>query len=64
MTREDYVRKFEDAGSEREWNALLSAMKGEHGGQYPDWWYGAMIATGIVDRKAREFGAEMRFTIG
>lgn len=63
MTREDYVRKFYSDGSEREWNDLIRDVKREHGGQYPVWWYEAMIASGIVARKAREFNNELRIIV-
>lgn len=63
MSRDDYVEKFRNAPTEGAWNDLIREVKRDHGGEYPSWWYDSMIASGIVDRKAREFGNQLRFIV-
>lgn len=55
MTRDQAKQLFPNALTRENWDALCDQAKRENGGQYPDWWYETIIASGLADRKTQEF---------
>lgn len=62
MNEAQTVALLESSTSAAEWNAHLDKIKAAHGGDYPDFWYGAVVASGLAARTAAKWGgsAEMR----
>ena len=44
--------------NESEWNANCDKVKKANNNNYPDFWYGAIISSGIASETAREFGGD------
>lgn len=65
ITEEQAVVLMGGSSSEREWNARARFVKREHGGQYPGWWFEAIVRSGVADRTARRWGgnADIRVTV-
>jgi len=55
------VARLEAAKTEHEWNKICDDAKSGTG--YPEWWYRAVIASGLGDRKARQFGRAPGITV-
>lgn len=51
-TPEQVVRLMEGSKSENEWNVNCDKVQAAHKG-YPDWWYGAIVMSGVA-AKTRE----------
>jgi hypothetical protein len=47
-TQEDVVELMRGSKSEKEWNANCDKVKKAFGNKYPDFWYGAVIVSGVA----------------
>lgn len=48
MTQDQVVDLMKSSKNEQEWNDNCDKVKQEFGGQYPRWWYSAIIIGGIL----------------
>jgi len=55
MDRRTANQALRDAKTEEEWNGVIDEVKKANNGDYPDWWYEDIIASGVVDAKAATF---------
>lgn len=60
MTQFDFVKKLGKTKTQDAYNAALDELKAEHGGGYPDWYYGAVVASGLANAKAHQFHPTMK----
>lgn len=47
MTEQEVVSLMSSSTSEDEWNDNCDRVKAAFGNDYPDWWYGKVIASGV-----------------
>jgi hypothetical protein len=59
MTQDQVVALMESSKTRDEWNANCDAVKAACGG-YPDFWYAAVILSGLAGRVAARWGSEAR----
>jgi hypothetical protein len=57
-TEEGVVAHMEAATSDNDWNARAKAVKKANGGQYPDFWYPAMIQSKRMDKITAKWGSQ------
>ncbi len=57
MTQDEVVALMKSSKSEAEWNANCDAVKRACGG-YPEFWYAAILASGILVNVQRSWGAK------
>lgn len=64
MNQTDVVNLMKSSQSEAEWNANCKKVKQAFGGDFPNFWYSAIIAPGVPAATARSYGgsADMRIT--
>ncbi len=55
MNEEEVLSLMSGSKSEAEWNANCDKVKKACDG-YPDFWYGAIITSGVADRVAKSYG--------
>ena len=55
MNKEQVVQLMDSSKSRAEWDANCDKVKGACGG-YPDFWYEAIVNSGLASHKARSFG--------
>ena len=48
MNQEQALKKLNAARNESEWNAVCDECKRANGGAYPDWWFPAVVSSGIA----------------
>ena len=48
----DFMRQ---STSEEDWNRRLGQIKASCGG-YPEWWYGAVVSSGLITQVAEQWG--------
>lgn len=63
MDRADVVSLMESSKSSREWDANCDTVKRAHAGRYPDYWYEAILASGLARRVTTSFGSDPDFHI-
>ena len=56
MNRNEVVELMKSSVSEDEWNANSRKVKEAFGGGYPDFWYHAIIQSGIASQMVAKFG--------
>ena len=64
MEHKECVAELLKVYSIDDWNKLAKRVKAENGGQYPEWWYPKIIASGLADGILREFGASTEIKCG
>ncbi len=57
MTQDEVVALMKSSKSEAEWNANCDAVKRACGG-YPEFWYVAILASGVLVNVQRSWGAK------
>ncbi len=57
MSREEVISLMEGSKSETEWNANCDKVKAACGG-YPDFWYSAIIQSGLAARVSANWGGD------
>ena len=55
MTREQVIELMESSQSAAQWDANCDTIKTNLGG-YPDYWYEAILASGLATRVLARFG--------
>lgn len=53
----DLVALMESSSSSDEWNDNLRKVQVEFGGKYPEFWYAAIVASGVATKTFAKFGA-------
>ena len=48
MTEQEVVDLMQSSKSESDWNSNCDVVKEAHGGEYPGYWYLAIIIAGIT----------------
>lgn len=56
-TREQVVKLMESSQSEAEWTENCDTVKATFG-DYPDYWYEAILKSGVAKRTLAKFGAD------
>ncbi len=49
MTQDQVVSLMKTSRSKAEWNRNCDQVKKAHGGKYPDYWYSAIVLSGIAN---------------
>ena len=62
MNREQVVALMEGSKSEAEWNANCDKVK-EACGDYPDFWFPAILQSGLAKRVAAKWGGTDGFRV-
>tara|TARA_B100001964_G_C13672514_1_gene353969 strand:- start:73 stop:270 length:198 start_codon:yes stop_codon:yes gene_type:complete len=62
MTQDQVVELMKGSKSEIEWNTNCNKVKKACGG-YPDFWYTAIVLSGIAAETAKKFGGSADITI-
>lgn len=62
MNQEEVFNLMQSSRSEDEWNANVDKVKEACNG-YPDFWYGAIIASGLAEATARAFGGSTKIGV-
>lgn len=57
MTHGEVVELMKSATSEADWNAKCDRVKSAFGGDYPDFWFAAIVLGGIYESTMRKIGA-------
>ena len=57
MTQGQVVTLMESSGSEKEWNDNCDRVKAACGG-YPEFWYSAVVLSGLSKRTAAKWGSD------
>ena len=55
-TEQGVVSYMRAATSENDWNVRCNAVKQANDGNYPEFWYVAIVQSGVFHQKASEFG--------
>ncbi len=50
MTQDDVTQLMKSSKSENEWNANCDKVKAAFGGEYPSFWYAAIVLSGISSK--------------
>lgn len=56
MSQEEVVNLMKSSTSETEWSANCDKVKKAGGGQYPSFWYGAIVMSGLASQVMAKFG--------
>ena len=56
MNEQEVVALMESSTSENEWNANCDKVKRAHGGQYPEFWFTAIVQSGVLQRTSAKWG--------
>jgi hypothetical protein len=56
MNEQEVVSIMQSSRTEDEWNANADKVKADGGGHYPDFWYGAIVLSGVMFRTSAKFG--------
>ncbi len=56
MTEEQVVELMKSSTTEAEWNANCDKVKADAGGDYPSFWYKAIVQSGIAGEASAKFG--------
>ena len=56
MTQEQVKALMESSTSTAQWNANAQRVKRECGGDYPEFWYPAIMQSGLAKRVLAKFG--------
>lgn len=57
MDKDAVVKLMESSQTELEWNANCDKVKASHGGDYPSWWFGAIVMSGVLGRTAERWNS-------
>ncbi|MEN9622027.1 MAG: hypothetical protein RLZZ67_461 [Candidatus Parcubacteria bacterium] len=63
MNQDQVIALMQGSKSEAEWNANIAKVKAAFGGGYPQFWYTAMLQSGLADKIAASFGAQPGITV-
>lgn len=44
----EWLEKLAATKSSSEWNRVCDQVKAAHGGEYPDWWWAAVMQSGLA----------------
>lgn len=56
-TEDEVVTLMQSSRTEAEWNANANRVKREFG-QYPDWWYRAIVVSGLMSRTREKWNVQ------
>lgn len=56
MNEEQVVALMKGSKSEQEWNENCDRVKGAFGGNYPSFWFSAIVLSGVASQIAATFG--------
>ena len=56
MTREEVVELMSSSKTEREWNENADTVKALNDGQYPGFWYAAILLSGVAHETRKKWG--------
>lgn len=59
MTKDQAVRMLVNSKTLKEYNAVLDLVKAENGEEYPDWYWPAVVLSGLSQTKATQFAADV-----
>lgn len=57
MNEQSVVELMGSSRTEAEWNANADKVKAHFNG-YPNWWYGAIVMSGVLRRTAARWGSD------
>ena len=63
MNQDEVVALMESSKTEEEWNINCDKVKAACGGSYPDFWFAAVLASGVSSRTAAKWGGTDDITI-
>jgi len=49
MTQQEVIKLMQNSTSENDWNNNCDKVKAAHNGQYPTYWYAAIILSGVFN---------------
>lgn len=49
MTQQEVVVLMQSSKTEQEWNENCDLVKAAYGGDYPQFWFGTIILSGVLD---------------
>jgi hypothetical protein len=52
MTQEEAIISLKESKTLSDWNARVDAIKQAHDGDYPSWWYRAVVMSRLADEVA------------
>lgn len=55
MSETEVKELMESATTEADWNAKCDQVKRSHGGDYPEFWFQLIVASGLAGRVAAGF---------
>jgi hypothetical protein len=58
MNREQVVALMSGSKTEAEWNSNCAKVKEACGGDYPSFWYEAIVMAGVVEQTAAKWGGD------
>lgn len=58
MSEQEGVALMETSKNSEEWNANCSAVRRACGGQYPEWWFRAIVQSGLSARVTARWGSD------
>jgi hypothetical protein len=56
MSEQDVINLMLDSKNENEWNANCDKTKASFEGQYPSFWYGAIVIGGVLSAAKQRHG--------
>jgi len=59
MTQDEVIVLMESCQTADDWRTRCDYVKAQHDGGYPDFWYDAIIRSGLGDRVAARWGSDM-----
>lgn len=55
MNKEEVVKLMESSKNEVEWNNNCDKVKESYDGEYPDFWYDAIIISGVFNETKKDW---------
>lgn len=65
MRQKEVVELMQSSGSKEEWRMNCDTVQAAFGGDYPEFWYGAIIQSGLAHKTLERLGksADTRFVV-
>jgi len=63
LPENEVVELMKSSNTEEEWNSNCDRVKNTFGGQYPTYWYSAIVMSGVASETAAKWGSDAEIKI-
>ncbi|MHC4620123.1 MAG: hypothetical protein ACYTEQ_20440 [Planctomycetota bacterium] len=63
MSEAEVVKLMESSTSDTEWDENCDKVKAAFNGNYPPFWYSAILASGVAQRTTESYGSDAKIRI-